>query len=140
MVNFSTTTGPQNNNQITAGSFEGTGTVFLGINQLTVGGNNLSTTFSGQIAGGGFEGGSGGSLVKVGTGTFILAGSNTYSGGTTINGGVLQFNQPAAIAGTGPNVLVKGGGTVAAGYPIDQAFISRIAPASQGLHCSRRGQ
>jgi hypothetical protein len=48
-VDFSGTFGPSNNNQITAGSIEGAGTYFLGSNQLTVGGNNLSTTVSGDI-------------------------------------------------------------------------------------------
>ena len=42
---------------------------------LTIGGNSQSTTFSGQIVGGG-------SIVKAGSGTLILTGDNTYSGGT----------------------------------------------------------
>ena len=53
---------------MTAGSIEGRGTYFLGSKTLTVGGNNLSTTVNGTISDGGAFGGTGGSLVKVGTG------------------------------------------------------------------------
>jgi autotransporter-associated beta strand protein len=73
------------------GSIEGSGNYFLGSKRLSVGGNNLSSTVSGVIQDGGFNGGIGGSLTKVGTGTLILTGANTYSGGTTISAGTLQL-------------------------------------------------
>jgi autotransporter-associated beta strand protein len=41
---------------------------------------------------GGLAGGIGGTLIKQGTGTLILSGVNTYSGGTTVSAGVLQGN------------------------------------------------
>ncbi|MBV8289605.1 MAG: autotransporter domain-containing protein, partial [Hyphomicrobiales bacterium] len=56
-VDFSGTTGPAGNKQVTAGSIAGAGTYSLGSNQLTVGGNNLSTTLSGTIQDGGSSGG-----------------------------------------------------------------------------------
>jgi hypothetical protein len=59
---------------MTAGSIEGAGAYFLGSKSLTVGGNNLSTEVSGIIADGGFNGGTGGLLVKVGSGTLLLSG------------------------------------------------------------------
>jgi autotransporter-associated beta strand protein len=68
---------------MTAGSIAGAGTYSLGSKELTVGSNNSSTDVSGLIEG------NGGSLVKVGTGTLTLLGDNTYSGGTTIQEGVL---------------------------------------------------
>ena len=74
----------------TAGSIEGAGSIRLGSKQLSVGGNNLSTTVSGVIADGGRNGGTGGSLVKVGTGTLTLSGANTFTGGTTVNAGALS--------------------------------------------------
>jgi hypothetical protein len=46
-----------------------------------VGSNNLSKTLSGVIQDGGFNGGTGGSLTKIGTGTLSLTNSNTYPAG-----------------------------------------------------------
>ena len=107
---------------VTIGSLEGdeTSNVFLGGNNLTVGSNDLSTNFSGVIEG------PGGSLTKVGTGTFILSGANTYTGDTNVkNRGVLQVDGsinsntsvhgPSVLAGTGTingNVVNTDFGTV----------------------------
>ncbi len=44
--------------------------------------------------------GSGGSLVKGGSGTLTLAAANTYGGATTINGGTLQTSAAGAIPST----------------------------------------
>ena len=74
-----------NNFNQTVGSLAGAGSVTLGSATLTAGGNNTSTTFSGII------GGTGG-LTKVGTGTLILSGANTYTGATNVNAGTLQVN------------------------------------------------
>ena len=75
---------------VTTGSLEGDGLVFLGIKNLSVGGNSLSTTFSGVISDGGEEGGVGGSLTKVGSGSLELSGANTYTGGTTVRAALLS--------------------------------------------------
>jgi autotransporter-associated beta strand protein len=115
---------------VTIGSIEGNeGTiVFLGANNLTVGSNNLSTTFSGVIRDGGDFGGTGGSLTKIGSGTLILSGTNTYTGNTNVNRGVLQVdgsitsntfvNHRGTLAGTGTvhgNVMNHDFGTVRPG-------------------------
>jgi len=98
---------------MTAGSIEGSGSVFLGGNALTVGGNNLSTTFSGAIQDGGTFGGTGGSLVKTGSGTLILSGANSYTGATTINQGTLQLDGTITSAVTvNSGAVFSGNGTV----------------------------
>ena len=48
----------------------------------------------------------------MGPGAVILTGSNTYAGGTTINGGILQFNGDSTVPATG-TVTINGGGAVA---------------------------
>ena len=113
---------------LTVGSIEGSGNVFLGVNNLIVGSNNTSTTFSGVIQDGGGNGGIGGSVTKIGTGTLTLSGANTYTGNTNINGGVLQVdgsimsntsvNHGGTLAGTGTvtgNVTNNRSGTVSPG-------------------------
>jgi autotransporter-associated beta strand protein len=98
---------------VTIGSLEGNGVVFLGGSRLSVGSNNLDSTFSGEISHTGL--GLGGytpgvdSLTKIGTSTLTLTGANLYSGGTTIKRGKLLINnQSGSGTGTGP-VLVNGG-------------------------------
>lgn len=87
---------------VTTGSVEGSGLVFLGGVNLTVGTNNLSGTFSGLMQDGGFSGGTGGSLTKAGRGRLSLTNANTYTGGTTItNGTLLVKNTTGSATGTG---------------------------------------
>jgi autotransporter-associated beta strand protein len=87
---------------LTTGSIEGDGLVFLGANELTVGANDLSTTFSGLIQDGGVSGGTGGSLAKTGRGKLSLTNANTYTGGTTITKGTLLVrNMTGSATGTG---------------------------------------
>jgi hypothetical protein len=59
---------------ITIGSIEGDGLILVGANQLMTGNNNVSTTFSGLLQDGGFYGGSGGALAKIGNGKLTLSG------------------------------------------------------------------
>jgi hypothetical protein len=97
---------------VTLGSIEGDGNVFLGNNELVVGGNSLSTEFSGVIRDGGLAGGVGGSLAKVLDGTLILNGANTYTGGTFVNGGTLLVNNTSG-SGTGTGAVhVNDGATL----------------------------
>jgi autotransporter-associated beta strand protein len=113
---------------ITVGSIEGDGNVFLGSKNLTVGTNDRNTTFSGVIQDDGQNGGAGGSLTKIGTGTLDLAGANTYTGNTNVNAGVLKIdgsvtsntfvNRHGTLAGTGTingDVSVKLHGNIAPG-------------------------
>ena len=94
---------------LTTGSIQGNGAVFLGADDLTVGTNNLGTTFSGLIQDGGSGGGTGGSLTKVGTGKLTLTKSNTYTGGTIITKGTLLVtNRSGSATGSG-SVQVNAG-------------------------------
>jgi autotransporter-associated beta strand protein len=94
---------------MTAGSIEGAGTFSLGPNLLTVGSNNLSTEVSGLIRG------TGGSLVKVGTGTLTLSGTNSYTGATVVAGGTLSVTGDISSSSgvlVGPTAMLSGTGTV----------------------------
>ena len=50
-----------------------------------------------------------GALIKSGNGTQILAGSNSYSGGTSVNAGVLNLGTDAALGATSGTVTLNGG-------------------------------
>jgi outer membrane autotransporter protein len=124
-VDFSRSTAAAN----TAGSIEGSGELRLGSVDFTVGSNNLSTTYSGVIQDGGTDGGTDASLTKTGTGTLTLSGTNTYTGGTTVNQGTLSVNgtigtvnvlNGATLGGIGTvgNTDVASGATIAPGNSI----------------------
>jgi autotransporter-associated beta strand protein len=109
IVDFSQTSGPHGDGHVSAGSIAGAGNYFLGADQLTVGSNNLSTVVNGRIADGGSGGGTGGSLVKVGTGTLVLENINAYTGSTTVNAGTLEVDGSIASSS---KVTVNAGGTL----------------------------
>ncbi|WP_130619115.1 autotransporter-associated beta strand repeat-containing protein [Dyella amyloliquefaciens] len=99
---------------------------------LNTGGGTIDVAPAGTFAASGVIGGTG-SLTKVDTGTLVLSGANTYTGGTAINGGTLQVSadnnlgaatgslslDSGTLAVTGPGftlarsvTLNTGGGTI----------------------------
>ena len=108
----------------TIGSLAGGGTVTSGAAgalTLTAGGDNTSTLFSGVL-----QNGSGTvSFTKTGTGTLTLSGANTYSGLTTVSGGILLIQNSAALGTT------AGGTTVSSGATLE--LQSNIAVAAEPL-------
>jgi autotransporter-associated beta strand protein len=87
---------------VSVGSIEGDGIVLLGMNELITGSNDLSTSFYGTIQ-------DSGSLTKVGLGTLTLGGENTYTGGTTVEGGKLVIsNSSGSGTGSGPVSVTSG--------------------------------
>jgi autotransporter-associated beta strand protein len=92
---------------VTIGSLAGDGMVLLAGHALSIGNNNLSTTFSGVIQ-------DTGSVIKLGTGTLTLGGASTYAGVTTVTAGTLLVaNQSGSATGNGTVKVNSGtlGGT-----------------------------
>ena len=110
-------TGGGNNTSFNLGGLSGSGNASLVDSEgnpleLVVGGNGASTTYNGVLSG------SGGSLTKVGSGTLVLGASNTYTDGTSVNGGalLLDFSQsgaPTSSIVSSSSSLSLGGGTLA---------------------------
>ena len=134
-VDFSGSTGPAGDNRLTVGSIAGSGLFLVGANELTVGGNDLSTDVSGIISGTG-------SLVKVGAGTLTLSGSATL-GGTTIDGGALAVNggtlnasdtivMGSTAGSSGTLNIGAGGGATAQNLIVSQSGVGALAVQNGG--------
>lgn len=80
----------------------GTGTI-----NLTLGGDSTNTTFSGVIQ----NTTQSVALTKTGTGTLILSGANTYTGGTSLNAGNLDIGN-GSTSGILPGNCVSATGTM----------------------------
>ena len=110
-----------------------TGTQNLGLTNLasgavdlTVGSNNVSTTYSGSMTGTG-------SLTKMGTGTLTLTGINSYTGTTTGNGGTLELTNNGVINGgalSGAGFVVDGGSLTAGGTSTFSALVNAFSQSS----------
>jgi rhamnogalacturonan endolyase len=72
-----------------------------------IGTKNTTNTFAGYIGNSGVT-----SLIKVGTGTLTLSGTNSYSGGTTVSSGILLVNNTNGSASGSGTVAVNSGGTL----------------------------
>lgn len=108
---------------LTLGSIEGSGTIDLGANNLTAGGTNRSSTFSGVIQG------TGGTLTKTGSGTLTLSGANTFTGGTTVSQGALMVTGSLASG-----VTVDSGATLGGNGTITGAVINSGTVAPGGFN------
>lgn len=88
----------------TVGALYGTGTINLGSSTLRTGAGD----FGGTIADSGVPGvAADGRIVKYGPGVFTLSGANSYSGGTSVEGGTLRVANDSAL-GTGGLTLAGG--------------------------------
>lgn len=111
-----------------------------------IGAKNTTNTYAGTIADAGVT-----SLIKIGTGMFVLSGANnTYSGGTTVSNGILMVsNSVGSATGLGPvnvfggtlagsgiiggAVTIDSGGAFAPGNPLGTLTLSNsltMAPGS----------
>ncbi len=78
---------------------------------LTFGGNNAGGSFAGTIKNtAGIV-----AVTKIGSGTQILSGSNSYAGQTAVTQGVLDFQTPSALYGGDASKWVKANISVSAG-------------------------
>jgi autotransporter-associated beta strand protein len=149
---YSTVTGWLGSNQINVNStgalaLSGTSneTINMGAyGNLTLGAVAPSATYNGVLtpSGSTFNFGGGGGMLTVGSnlsgaanglniaGNVILSGTNTYGGSTTITSGIAQFSSPLALGGSGANVSIASGATLAVDYPISQTTVGRISPSS----------
>jgi fibronectin-binding autotransporter adhesin len=93
---------------------------------LTVGNNNSSTVYNGNLS----DAGMGASLTKIGTGSLTLGGVDSYSGLTTIAGGTLVLNTSQTNVTTG--IAVNDGATLT----VEVAGTHQLAPASYTLGSS----
>jgi autotransporter-associated beta strand protein len=145
-LNMSGKNGPS----LTIGSLEGDGQVYLGRVNLSVGGNSLSTTFSGVLNPGSPGGGTGGTgaLTKIGSGTLTLTGANLYTAGTVITEGTLVVSNTigsgtgtAAVqvsTGTlGGSGIISGAVTVGTRAAQEPSSPRRMGPKSRSLSRSK---
>lgn len=116
-----------NGGNVTSGTLEGSGSVQIsdpsGGTALTVG-SSSNATFSGNITDYNMPG----SVKKIGSGTWTLNGTNSYSGGTTISAGTIVAGSNSAL-GTGA-VTVQSGASlkIASGVSItNQITVADLA-------------
>ncbi|KAB2715445.1 autotransporter-associated beta strand repeat-containing protein, partial [Brucella intermedia] len=96
--------------QITGTDFQSTGRT---INWGSEGGG-FDIAAAGNVFTVGQNLGAGGALTKLGAGTLVLSGTNTYKGGTTVSDGILQLGDGTTDGSILGNIVLGGGDLVVA--------------------------
>lgn len=104
--------------------------VRLGANTLTVSGGSR-TTITNIVSGSG-------GVVRSGTGSLVLSAGNTYTGGTTVNGGKVYANNASGSSATGTGHVTVNSGGVFTGKGFVSGSVTnnsggRIAPGNDGV-------
>jgi autotransporter-associated beta strand protein len=119
--------------ELAIGSLAGDGDVYLGNTQLIITSDQANTVYSGRMQD--KLVGTSGSLAKEGVGSLTLAGSNIYTGGTSVNAGsLIVSNTIGSGTGSGP-VQVDGGTLGGKGIIAGEVIIAAgafLAPANGG--------
>lgn len=105
----------------TEGNLVFTSDFFLNANMAAFYGSNI-TTLSGNVSG------TGGRIVRAsGTGRLILSGTNTYTGGTTVEGGILELQSSipssAVTVKYGAKLLISGNDVTIASLTIESGVV-----------------
>ena len=111
----------------TIGSLAGAGIVQTGPGAVTTsllkfGGNNASTSFSGNITGTG-------SIEKAGTGVWSVSANNAYTGRTTISGGTVNVSGLGSLAASS-SFDIRGGTLLLSGSAADR--LGNVSAISMG--------
>lgn len=94
---------------------------------LTVGGNNSSTTYSASTTG------TGTSFTKAGSGTLTLSGTHVVTGNATVNGGVLSLEAGSDFSAGGFRTGAAGSKLLVNGGTVTASGASQFTNASAGL-------
>jgi len=98
--------------QMTSGNINGTTGVLTSLTNFDMQAGSVSAILAGSVG-----------LNKTGIGIVTLSGANTYTGGTNINGGVLQLNGAGTLGSTlAANTIAFNGGTLEITSGINSAF------------------
>jgi fibronectin-binding autotransporter adhesin len=101
---------------LSSGSITGTGTGALTGSSFTLQSGSVSAILAGA-----------GALTKSGSGTVTLSGVNTYSGGTSINGGILAVTSSGSLGSSG--TISFNGGTLQFSVGNTTDYSSRLSSA-----------
>ncbi|MFM6939852.1 MAG: beta strand repeat-containing protein, partial [Rhodoluna sp.] len=110
-------------NTYNIGGLQGSDDLALGVNRISVGANNSTTTYSGILSG---SAGNTGGITKVGTGNLTLSGASTVTGDYNADGGTLSLTGASNTyrSLTGVNVNINNGATVSLPAIVNGGFVS----------------
>jgi len=89
-------------------TFTGTQDLNMGTGAVDLNSDRIVTTNANTLTVGGVVNGVGARLTKNGAGTLVLSGSNVFTGGVTINAGILRVANAGALNTATPNTLTFG--------------------------------
>jgi autotransporter-associated beta strand protein len=106
----------------------------LSLTGTNTGANTISGTLANSSGGGVLA------LAKTGVGTWVLGGNNTYTGGTSLNGGVLNVNNTGALGSSGTISFGGSGGTLQYSTNNQVDYSARIANSTNAISIDTNGQ